>query len=229
MILKSDITGLVLAGGRATRMGGVDKGLQRFCGLPLARHAAQRLRAQTGALAINANRHLDEYRAFGFPVWPDAASQGSPRIDAHGSGDPRTEVSRGPLEGIRTGLEQCRTLWLVTVPCDSPWFPLDLVEHLAHAAHAVGADAAMAALSAQHGANESPGRGLFTQPVFSLLSVNLLESLTRYLDGGGRKAGGWMRAQNCTVVVFDEPEAFANANTFAELHALESVRASVEN
>ena len=70
-IAKTDITGLVLAGGRGSRMGGVDKGLQDYRGLPLARHAQLRLAPQVGGVMINANRNLPVYRSMGIPVWPD--------------------------------------------------------------------------------------------------------------------------------------------------------------
>ncbi len=223
MILKSDITGLVLSGGRATRMGGVDKGLQLFGGLPLAHRAAQRLGAQTGAVAINANRHLDDYRAFGFPVWPDAQSHCSALGQGRDINLP-VDTWRGPLDGMRAGMELCRTGWLATVPCDSPLFPSDLVSRLAHAAHAQGADAAMAAVQVEVPSSKCPGADAKMQPVFSLFRVNLLESMTRYLDSGGRRVGEWMSAQNCAVVGFEDGHAFANVNTLDELVALDALQ-----
>ncbi len=106
-------TGLVLAGGRGSRMGGVDKGLQPFDGVPLALHALRRLRLQLDDVAINANRHLDDYAAFGAPVWPDDV-EGRP----------------GPLAGFLSALVRCPTPWLLTVPCDTPRFPADLAERM---------------------------------------------------------------------------------------------------
>ena len=117
MIDSQDITGLVLAGGRGSRMGGVDKGLQAFRGVPLALHTLLRLQRQVGAVVVNANRNLVTYESFGFPVWPDADSDYA-----------------GPLSGFLTGLERCETPWLVTVPCDSPLCPQDLVRRRADAA-----------------------------------------------------------------------------------------------
>jgi molybdopterin-guanine dinucleotide biosynthesis protein A len=116
MIDPQDITGLVLAGGRGSRMGGVDKGLQNHMGAPLAMHALMRLGPQVGQLMVNANRNLGAYEAFGAPVWPDANPDYA-----------------GPLSGFLAGLEHCDTPYLVTVPCDSPLFPLDLVQRLAAA------------------------------------------------------------------------------------------------
>ena len=127
MIDRGDITGLILAGGRGSRMGGVDKGLQNHQGLPLALHALMRLAPQVGHAMINANRNLGAYEAMGVPVWPDGLADFA-----------------GPLAGFLVGLERCETPWLVTVPCDSPGFPEDLVLRLAAAAQAQGAELAMA-------------------------------------------------------------------------------------
>lgn len=199
------VTGLVLAGGRGVRMGGADKGLQTFNGTPLALNALLRLQMQTGDLLagvmVNANRNLSAYEAFGAPVWPDT-------LDGFA----------GPLAGFLTGLEQCDTPYLLTVPCDSPRFPLDLLERLVQALEAEQADIAMVA------APETDGQ-LRPQPVFCLLKVDLLESLLRFTQAGGRKIDAWT-AQHATVTVpfnhpGDDPLAFANANTLEELRALE--------
>jgi molybdopterin-guanine dinucleotide biosynthesis protein A len=190
-------------------MGGVDKGLQGFNGIPLARHALQRLHLQSaGPLAqvmINANRNLAAYEAFGAPVWPDTLADYA-----------------GPLAGFLTGLAHCKSPFLMTVPCDTPLFPLDLVARLASALAAQGADVAMVA------APETDDRGitqLRAQPVFCLLHGGLLESLTRFTQSGGRKIDAWT-AQHTTVLVpfdgeGDDPRAFFNANTLAELQSLE--------
>ena len=105
MIPPSDITGLILAGGRGSRMGGVDKGLQNFNGVPLALHALTRLQqgGGVGTILINANRNIATYESFGATVWPDGLADYA-----------------GPLAGFLTGLEHCQTPYFVTVPCDSP-------------------------------------------------------------------------------------------------------------
>ncbi|HXD37398.1 MAG TPA: molybdenum cofactor guanylyltransferase MobA, partial [Rhodanobacter sp.] len=164
MIASTQITGLVLAGGRGSRMGGVDKGLQNFNGMPLALHTLQRLQAQTGSVMINANRNLATYESFGAPVWPDVLSD-----------------YPGPLAGFLTGMEQCATPYLVTVPCDTPLFPLDLVARLAQALERERAEIAMAA-----GRDDAPPAAVRTQPVFCLLRVTLRESLATFVRGGGR-------------------------------------------
>ncbi|MBK6557181.1 MAG: molybdenum cofactor guanylyltransferase MobA [Comamonadaceae bacterium] len=206
MINAHDITALVLAGGRGTRMGGVDKGLQTFNGTPLALHTLLRLQMQQGGLIgevmINANRNLAAYEAFGAPVWPDSLPDYA-----------------GPLAGFMTGLERCETPFLMTVPCDTPLFPPDLAVRLADALGRENADIAMAA------AREEDGQ-IRTQPVFCLLRADLLESLVAFTHEGGRKIDRWTALHKTVTVPFDQPNddprAFFNANTLAELHSLET-------
>ena len=193
---RSDITGLVLAGGRGSRMGGLDKGLQPYRGQTLAQHALQRLAPQVGALLVNANRHLDSYAAYGVPVCADA-------LPDH----------PGPLAGLAAGLAHCRSAFLVSVPCDSPHFPLDLVARLAAGLAGADADIAMARI-VEDGA-------VRTQPVFCLLRRSLLAGLLQFLQGGQRKVERWTATQRCVQVHFDDAAAFANANTLDELHLLQ--------
>jgi len=204
MIEQNQITGLVLAGGKGSRMGGTDKGLQNFNGTPLALHALLRLQMQDGGLVgdqmINANRNLAAYEAFGVPVWPDGISD-----------------FPGPLGGFLTGLERCETPYLLTVPCDVPRFPLDLARRLAAAFDDPATEIAMVA---------APEDGqLRTQPVFCLMRIDLMESLTAFTQGGGRKIDAWTAQHRTVEVPFnlpgDDVNAFRNANTLAELHALE--------
>lgn len=208
MINPQDITGLILAGGRGSRMGGVDKGLQTFNGLPLAQHALKRLQTggSVGPILLNANRNLAAYEAFGAPVWPDGLADYA-----------------GPLAGFLTGLAHCKTPFLLTVPCDSPLFPLDLVRRLAQALDAAGADMAMAAAPETGQDGQLQVR---SQPVFCLLRVTLLDSLTQFTQAGGRKIGAWTAQHNTVLVPFDQPgddpRAFCNTNTLAELRQLEN-------
>ena len=188
----AQITGLVLAGGRSSRMGGIDKGLQLYQGRPLVQHALERLAPQVGALMINANRHLDAYAAFGVPVWPDTLAD-----------------YPGPLAGLAAGLAHCPTPYLASVPCDSPHFPTDLVARLAAALARADAQVAVAA-AVEDGA-------LRTQPVFCLLHTSLLPGLLAFLHSGQRKVGAWLATQRCVQVRFDEAAAFFNANTLADL------------
>jgi len=196
VIARADITGLVLAGGRGSRMGGVDKGLQNHQGVPLALHALLRLQPQVGEAMINANRNLGAYESMGVPVWPDAQSD-----------------FPGPLAGMLVGLERCETPYLVTVPCDTPNFPPDLVDRLARALELEGADLAMAA-------TRDAGQ-VMPQPVFCLLKADLLESLVKYLQSGQRKIDRWTAQHRVATVVFDDTAAFDNANTVEELRRLQ--------
>ncbi len=200
-----DITGLVLAGGQGSRMGGIDKGLEPFHGIPLALHALRRLQPQVGSMLVNANRHLDIYQAFGALVCPDALADFS-----------------GPLAGFLAGMEHCHTPWLLTVPCDTPLFPPDLAQRLAEAASIHGADMAMA--TAPDRSNSLPSTARL-QPVFCLLNMRLKDSLAHFIASGGRKVGAWAALHACVRVPFDRasdaPEAFSNANTLEELRQLE--------
>ncbi|MFO1337213.1 MAG: molybdenum cofactor guanylyltransferase MobA [Burkholderiaceae bacterium] len=195
-----DITGLVLAGGRGSRMGGVDKGLQSHLGRPLALHALQRLAPQVGRTLVNANRHLEAYQAMGAPVWPDALPD-----------------YPGPLAGFLAGLAHCETPWLVTVPCDTPGFPADLVARLAAAAEHHGAEIAMAATT-------DPDGSVQLQPVFSLMRATLHDSLVRATTAGERKIERWAKQHRFAAVPFDDADAFFNANTLAELQSLQGPR-----
>lgn len=198
------ITGLILAGGRGSRMGGADKGMQNFNGVPLALHTMMRLSPQVGEIMINANRNLAAYESFGVPVWPDSTGLGE---------------YAGPLAGFISGLERCETPYLLTVPCDTPLFPLDLVARMADALAREDAEIAVAA------AREEDGQ-LRPQPVFCLMPTYLLESLLRFTQGGGRKIDAWTAQHKSVVVPFDAPSddsrGFFNANTLAELHQLEA-------
>jgi molybdopterin-guanine dinucleotide biosynthesis protein A len=195
-IAIDDITGLVLAGGRGSRMGGVDKGLQNHLGMPLALHTLLRLAPQVAHVMINANRNLGAYESMGVPVWPDGLAD-----------------YPGPLAGVLTGLEHCETPYLVSVPCDTPNFPLDLVERLAQGLNDADAEIAMAA-TRENGA-------LQVQPVFCLMKASLLESLVAFLHGGQRKIDRWTGQHRCVEVVFDDVDAFFNANTLAELQQIQ--------
>ena len=202
----ASITGLVLAGGRGTRMGGIDKGLQPFMGTPLALRALQRLQAQQGGLVgsclINANRNLADYQAFGAPVCPDTL-----------------EGYAGPLAGFLAGLQHCPTPYLLTVPCDSPLFPLDLAQRLAQALHETGSDIAMVNAVEDDGSMRS-------QPVFTLLRTKLRNDLIQFTEAGGRKIDAWTRQHRTVLVPFntptDDPRAFCNVNTLEALRALET-------
>lgn len=181
---RQSVTGAVLAGGRGTRMDGRDKGLVPLAGHPMVEYVLAALRPQTGALLINANRSLDDYRRFGVPVVGD-----------------RLADYPGPLAGVAAALAAATTPWVVTAPCDGPLVAEDLVRRLAAAAEAEAADVAVA----------HDGERL--QPVYALLRRNLIEDLETFLAGGGRRVNQWLAGQAVAVVDFsDQPWAFLNVN-----------------
>ncbi|MCF8154943.1 MAG: molybdenum cofactor guanylyltransferase MobA [Rhodoferax sp.] len=190
-----EITGLILAGGRGSRMGSVDKGLAPFGSQPMVLHVIQRLLPQVQHLLINANQNLDTYAAFGAPVWPDAMPDFA-----------------GPLAGLQTGLMHCKTPYLVTAPCDSPFLPPDLVQRLASALLAANADLAVAVTG--------EGEARQPHPVFCLAKTSLLPHLTEFLESGGRKVDRWYASLRLAEVNFPDESAFRNINTLAELQQM---------
>jgi molybdenum cofactor guanylyltransferase len=183
------VCGLVLAGGQGRRMGGVDKGLQPLQGRPLMQHVIERLRPQVGDVLINANQNLERYAEFGCPVVPD-----------------RIGGFAGPLAGLDAGLHATDAPLIVTVPCDSPFLPHDLVARLAAARSAIDADVAVARTGNQ------------PHPVFALVCGRVRSHLADFLARGERKIDRWYASLNVVEVAFDdEVDAFANINTRAEL------------
>jgi len=190
------VTGLVLAGGLGRRMGGVDKGLQLLDGRAMVAHAIERLRPQVDELLINANQNLDVYAAFGHRVVPDSITGFA-----------------GPLAGLERGLATAAHPLVVTVPCDSPFLPADLVERLFAGLSAPAADLAVARTGDQ------------PHPVFCLCRRALHGHLEAYLAGGGRKIDHWYASLSVIEVDFsDEAAAFDNINTRVELEAATAAR-----
>ncbi len=203
-INRHDITGVVLAGGQGQRMGGVDKGWVLFLEEPLIVHALRRLEPQVGALIINANRELTRYRALGHRVVSDESS-------AEG-----TTPYAGPLAGVLTAMRTCTTPWIVTVPCDSPYLPGDLVARMVKAVVRTNTMHSLAT-AITPSARDHPGH-----PVFSLWHRRLAADLAAYLDSGGRSMHEWLKQQGALHVPFDDDTAFANLNTMQELEELQS-------
>lgn len=188
-----NVTGVVLAGGLGRRMGGVDKGLVEFLGKPLIAHVVERLRPQVDEILINANRELERYAALGYQVVQD---------DIAGFA--------GPLAGLHKGMSVAKHPFVLTVPCDSPLLPLDLVDRLMQSLIKNSADLAVAKTGAQ------------AHPVFCLCHKSLVTNLGSFLRNGGRKIDAWYSALKVVEVSFDnEPQAFANVNTVEELLSLE--------
>jgi molybdenum cofactor guanylyltransferase len=189
----SSVTGLILAGGKGSRMGGVDKGLQTFRGKRLIDHVYERLAPQVGGVVINANQNQDAYRTFGVRVVSDAIGGFA-----------------GPLAGFHAGLSVSKRPFLASVPCDSPFLPEDLITRLYARIDETGAELAVAKTGDQ------------PHPVFSLMRRGVLEHLSDFLKEGGRKIDAWYASLNVVEVAFDdEAEAFSNINTLEELASYE--------
>jgi molybdopterin-guanine dinucleotide biosynthesis protein A len=197
MISPEHITGLILAGGRAQRMGGIDKGLISFHQKPLIESAISRLQNQVGQILINANRNITKYAGYGYPVVMD-----------------ETPDFSGPLAGFSIGLKGCKTPYLLTIPCDSPLLPLDLSKRLATEMERGPFDLVYAS-SLESGKT-------WAQPVFCLMRANLQESLAAFLTKGDLKIDRWFKDLKTSTVIFNDAQAFANVNTPEELKILEA-------
>ncbi|MCR4346649.1 MAG: molybdenum cofactor guanylyltransferase [Sulfuricaulis sp.] len=192
-IARHEITGVILAGGRGSRLGGVDKGLVHMHGRPFVEHAIDALRPQVGSLLISANRNRDVYASYGFPVVADAM----------GDYD-------GPLAGMLSAMRVTETTYILVVPCDTPALPSDLVERLASALTHAQAEASVVFC---HGR---------MQPVFALMRSDVDDRLEQYMTAGARGAGEWMHRLGAVSVDFsDRADAFDNINTPEELKRLE--------
>lgn len=197
-IPKSDITGLVLAGGKGTRMGSVDKGLQPFLGKPLFLHAVERLKPQVASIVISANQNEKQYMQSGLTVLPDMPP-----------------VFAGPLAGFAAGLTYCATPYLLVVPCDSPFFPDNLACELGTALFDDKTEVATATTG------HPPFLSL--QPVFCLLKREILPNLEAFLATGQHKIAAWYATLKTSLVHFPDEIAFDNINTLNELERQENV------
>jgi len=191
MTTARDVTGIVLAGGQGRRMGGIDKGLVALGGRAMVEHVIERLAPQVGAILVNANQNREQYAAFGHPVVADAVGGFA-----------------GPLAGLHAGMSVATTPLVVTVPCDSPFLPVDLVARLA-----AGLEGAKAQLAVARTLDQP-------HPVFALVRCDVLPHLGAFLQSGGRKIDLWYASLAVVEVPFDDcAESFRNINTRDELAA----------
>jgi len=187
------ISAIILAGGRATRMNGADKGLVLLQNKPLIQHVIERLVPQVDEILINANRELVQYQALDYKVLQDEAKD-----------------FLGPLAGFSLGMQHAKNDYVLTLPCDSPLLPADLAQRLMTALVEHKAEIAVAT---------SDGS---THPVFCLCKKITLPSLTTYLQQGEHRVSTWQKGQQYIEVNFNDcSEAFTNLNTFEDLAALE--------
>ena len=199
MIASKDITGLILAGGRAQRMGGIDKGLIPFHGKPLIESTIAQLKLQTKTIIINANRNITKYATYGFPVIMD-----------------ETPDFSGPLAGFSVGLKNCKTPYLLTSPCDSPLLPTNLAQQLS-------AEMERGDFQLVYASSKEVDGKVWAQPVFCLIRSNLQDSLMQFLQQGNFKIDRWFKELHSSTVIFEDPQCFANVNTPEELKALEEI------
>lgn len=188
------ISGVILAGGKARRMNHQDKGLVLFKNAPLISYAIAAMSPVVDELLINANRHFDDYSAFGFPVIAD-------------------EIAgfQGALAGILTAIAHTDSEILLTMPCDSPFFKTKHLQKLLSALENSNAEIAVACDSERW------------HPVFLALKTSLKASLKAYLNSGERKIENWIKQQNFLAVnLNDEADIFLNLNTPDELSTLEN-------
>ena len=191
---RSDITGVVLAGGHGRRMGRRDKGLIEFAGKALVAHVVEALRPQVQAVLISANRNTEQYAAFGYPVLGDA--------------EPGFV---GPLAGIATAMRAVRTHWLLCAPCDMPLLPQDLASRLSQC------------VAEQHCAGCAVTSAQQAQPLCALLHRDLADSLEQFLASGQRAAHDWIIRSSLGWCDFsDEAMHFLNLNTPADIARLEA-------
>jgi molybdenum cofactor guanylyltransferase len=191
---SAGITGIVLCGGRGTRMGGVDKGLKELRGKPMVAWVLERFAPQVDEVLINANQNLDIYKQLGHRVIPDVIGGFA-----------------GPLAGLHRGLREAAHELVATAPCDSPFLPADLIARLRVALEQGEAELAVAKTGDQ------------PHPVFCLCRKRVLPGLGDFLAKGGRKIDAWYASLKVVEVLFDDqPDAFSNINTEDELRAHES-------
>ena len=194
----SEVSGLLLAGGQARRMGGADKGLLMLGGRPLVAWGLQRLAAQVGEVMISANRNHTHYEKLGVPVISDSLSGYA-----------------GPLAGMVAGLGKASRGWVLNAPCDSPLLAKDYAARMYAAGESGEFDAVVA----------HDGKRL--QPVFMMLNRQSQPSLEGFLAGGGRKIDLWLGDVSHVKVDFsDHEEMFLNVNTPEDLEEMESRIAS---
>jgi molybdopterin-guanine dinucleotide biosynthesis protein A len=191
----TEVSAIVLAGGRAERLGGVDKGLIELAGRPLVEHVLDRVAPQVDDVVISANRNAERYAEFGHAVVADSES-GYP----------------GPLAGLLAGATRARHDWLLVVPCDTPFLPDDLVEGLLRAARAGASSLARAS------------DGVRSHYAIMLLRRELLADLAAWLAAGERRVQAWQARHAPAEAVFTRPKhAFLNLNTAEDLRQAEAL------
>lgn len=189
------VSGIILAGGRARRFDGRDKGLIELAGRPLVAWVVERLQTQVAEILLSANRNLARYAALGHTVVPDSLPQ-----------------YPGPLAGILAGAQSGRQAWLLSVPCDVPFLPLDLAPRLYEKARRTQVPLVRAADATD------------IHYAIMLLHRDLIPDLSRYVAEGGRQVQAWQARHPCRTLLFETaPHAFLNINSQQDLDVAEQV------
>lgn len=187
-----DLTVLVLAGGQGKRMAGLDKGLQYFQGKPMIAHIIEEVTSHTSNIIVSANRNQITYESFGYPVYADEMT---------GFG--------GPLAGILSGLRHCKTPYMATIPCDTPFLKYDVIHQLFNALKNKKAEIAVAI--------SKDGKDWKMQSVFTVMKTSVIKNLESYLKDGNHKISPWLKLQKAISVEFIDDSPFININTKEEL------------
>ena len=194
MLNKNNVTAVILAGGKGRRMDGKDKGLVELANRPLIEYVIDAIKPQVETIILNANRNQEQYSQYGYPVISDAL------LDY-----------QGPLAGFISALKSSTTSHIVTLPCDGPFLPGDLVERLILALTDSEAEIAVA-----HDGDRM-------QPVYSLIPTTLINSLSSFLDTGERKIDLWYKQHRVALADFSDcPETFRNINTAEQRDRLQN-------
>jgi len=194
MLNKHNVTAVILAGGKGSRMDGKDKGLVALANRPLIEYVIDAIKPQTETLILNANRNQEQYSHYGYPVISDSLDD-----------------FQGPLAGYYSALKCAETSHIVTLPCDGPLLPSDLVERLILALNKNNAEIAVA------------HDGERMQPVYSLIPITLSDSLKSFLDTGERKIDIWYKQHRIALADFSDcPQTFRNINTTEQRDRLQS-------
>ncbi len=194
MIKPENITAIILAGGRGSRLQGADKGLITFRDKPLITHIIDAIKPQVGKIAINANRNLEQYKSYGHDVFTDSLAN-----------------FQGPLAGFFSGMQHADTDYILTLPCDGPYIPDDMTRRMSTALQENSAELAVA----------YDGQRL--QPVHALIPVSLQKSLQTFLENGDRKIDLWYKQHKMALADFsDIADVFNNINTADDQNRLQS-------
>lgn len=189
---STQISGLILAGGRSSRMNGDDKGLLKLLNSPMIEHVIERLKPQVKQILVSANRHLESYQKLGYTVLVDDYDD-----------------YRGPLAGMSRGLANSESEYLLTVPCDGPLLPMNLAQRMLQLAQQQEAKAVIVF------------DGQYRQPTYNLIHKDLLPALNQSLENNEHKLGKWLMDNGAVSLDFaDQKSAFLNVNTLDDLKLL---------